>query len=851
MVFICSKPFDENKQYNEYFQYFNGFELSDFQKWAIKATVEQDHVLITAHTGSGKTLPAEFMIQYFANKPHHIKKRKIIYASPIKALSNQKLYDMRRKFPNISFGLLTGDCKDNPDADVLIMTTEILRNTLFNKQINKQNINDPNKLVPLSFDLDIENELAGVIFDEVHYINDYERGSVWEQSLLLLPPHVQLILLSATIDKPEEFARWIETNKNKQNKQLNLPEKNIYLASTNHRVVPLKHHMWINCHNWLLKDNKDQVMNQLLREYINKPITILGNDKKFIDKHHVAVHKLIKYMKQKKEFLKREFILNGLIRYLKKENLLPAITFIFSRKNVESAAKEINFSLFNSESEKDYPSRIEKECRHILSSKLVNYKEFLELPEYKDLISLLEKGVAIHHAGMITILREIVELLFEKGYIKLLFATETFAVGLNMPTKTVVFTGLSKFNGTIMRSLYSHEYTQMAGRAGRRGLDTIGHVFHCNNLFDLPDLNTYKKMLTGPPQKLESKFKISFSLGLNVVASGGNNEQAIREFVNCSLLNSDIQKEVEYYLNETNKVVSNINIKKKALEFCKTPTNIIFDYTNLIEKLPNAKPKQIKEIKRKICNLKDNYPNLENDLKHYDAITNLQCEIDSNMRHNDYASTYIQNGVNKILQLLIEEKFIQNDNNVDNKLCLSEMGIIASQIQEAHALVLAKITIDTNYFKNFTTNQLTALFSCFIQISLPDDKKLHESKCIDEVVCEHSNQIKTILSFFEKIELSHEINSGSSYSICFDLQNEILNWCEASNEDECKIIINEMKNKEIFTGEFIKAILKINNIADEFKKICETINHIELLEKVNNISTKTLKYVITNQSLYI
>ena len=764
---------------------------------------------------------------------------------------------MRRKFPNISFGLLTVDCKDNPDADVLIMTTEILRNTLFNKKINKQNINEENKLLPLSFDLDIDNELAGVIFDEVHYINDPERGSVWEQCLLLLPPHIQLILLSATIDKPESFAEWIEINKNKQNLELNLPEKKMYLASTNHRVVPLKHHMWINCHNWLLKDNKNQDMNSLLKKYVNKPITILESNK-FNEQNHIVINKLIAYMKDKGDFLKREFILNGLVYYLKKEKLLPAITFIFSRKNVELAAKEIGFSLFDSETEKELPSRIEKECRHILSSKLLNYKEFLELPEYKNLISLLQKGVAIHHAGMITILREIVELLFEKGYIKLLFATETFAVGLNMPTKTVIFTGLSKFNGEIMRSLYSHEYTQMAGRAGRRGLDTIGHIFHCNNLFEFPELNAYKKMLTGPPQKLESKFKISFSLGLNVVASGGTNEDAIRKFVNCSLLNTDIQKEVEYYLTETNKVVSSINAKKKTLELCKTPNDVITTYNNLVEKMQHSKQKQIQEIKRKINNLKDNYPNLESDIKHFDAIVQLQMEIDSNMRHNDYASTYIQTNVNKILQLLIEEKFIQKDNTTSendeqnkNNLSLSEMGLVASQIQEAHPLVLAKIAIESNYFKDFSSSQLAALFSCFIQISLPEDKKMHASKCEDELICKFSNEIKNNLILFEKIELSHEINTGSSYLICFDLQNEILKWCEASNEDECKLVINDINNKNIFTGEFIKAILKINNIADEFQKICETINHVELLEKVTNISNLTLKYIITNQSLYI
>ena len=848
MVFICSEPFTENEQYQQYFDYFQGFELSDFQKWAVKSIVTNNHVLITAHTGSGKTLPAEFIIQYYANMPDSHKRRKIIYASPIKALSNQKLYDMRRKFPHISFGLLTGDCKDNPEADVLIMTTEILRNTLFNKQINKQMKENDKSEVPLSFDLDIENELAGVVFDEVHYINDADRGSVWEQSLLLLPPQVQLVLLSATIDKPEEFAKWVETSKNSQNRELKLPEKTMYLASTNHRVVPLKHYMWISCHNWLLKDKADQMKQSALSGLVNRPIPILGNDKRFDEKKYYEVYNSIKYTQLKRDYIKREFILNGMVRYLKKNNMLPAICFIFSRKNVEMAAKEINFSLFDGETEGHMATNVHKECRSILASKLVNYREFLDLPEYNDLMKLLEKGVAIHHAGMITILREIVELLFEKGYIKMLFATETFAVGLNMPTKTVVFTGLSKFNGSTMRPLFSHEYTQMAGRAGRRGLDTIGHVIHCNNLFEIPDASDYRKMLTGPPQKLESKFKISYSLGLNVVASGGENETVIREFVDSSLLNSDIQKEVAYYLSETDKVVKEINNKKTQIETCKTPIDAMRDYEELTIKQQNCKQKQAKQIKRQLENLKDNHPNLERDIKLYDSMSSLHGSVDVNIRQTDAASTMIQRGVNKIVELLVGEDFIENN---DDKLHLNEAGIIASQIQEAHPLVLSKIMTETEYFKDFTTRELTSLFSCFICISLPEDTKINEPKTNSELVNNVSLDMKNKLLHFERKELETNIDSGVSHNICFDLQQEILDWVDADNEETCKEILERAKQKGVFTGEFIKAILKINNIADEFVKICETINHVQLLEKIKEIPNKTLKYIITNQSLYI
>ena len=204
MVKICPNdyPSSDEEKYSQYFDKYP-FLLSSFQKFAIEAIVEENHILVTAHTGSGKTLPAEFAIEYFVSKG-----KKVIYTSPIKALSNQKLYEFSQKFPHISFGILTGDIKTNPEADVLIMTTEILMNTLYTKQ-RKYDI-DKNKLTTM-FEMDFDNELACVIFDEIHYINDIDRGRVWEETIMMLPQHIQMVMLSATLDSPEKFALWCET----------------------------------------------------------------------------------------------------------------------------------------------------------------------------------------------------------------------------------------------------------------------------------------------------------------------------------------------------------------------------------------------------------------------------------------------------------------------------------------------------------------------------------------------------------------------------------------------------------------------------------------------------------------
>ena len=579
MVIHCKEKFDSTeRKYQDYFDWFP-YPLSDFQKWAIYAISNGHHSLVTAHTGSGKTLPAEFAIQFFKEQG-----KKVIYTGPIKALCNQKLYDLKLKFPHISFGILTGDVKDNPEADVLIMTTEILRNTLFNKQINS--CKETTKPIELQFELDIDRDLGAVVFDEVHYIGDQDRGSVWEQAILLLPPQVQLIMLSATIEKPEIFAEWLETEKNKTITAAT-DKRHLYMTTTYERVVPLTHYAWFTSHQATIQAVKNTPYEQKFKEIINKPLVLATPTGTFNDINFHKLSNIIDYHQKNKIFIKRPFVLNELIGYLNRNNMLPAICFVFSRKNVELCAKEISVNLFRKDDKT--PSIIEHECEKSLINKLKNYKEYMALEEYRTMISLLKKGIAIHHAGIMPILREMVELLFEKKYIKLLFATETFAVGINMPTKTVIFSSVSKFSGSAMRYLLSHEYTQMAGRAGRRGIDTIGHVIHCNNLFNMPDLTTYKKMLTGPPKMLVSQFKISFNLILSIISANGGNlahriDNELITFMEKSFIQNDIVKELNSYDKIQQELEEQIAESHKDLESekCKTPLELMQRYNEIL-----------------------------------------------------------------------------------------------------------------------------------------------------------------------------------------------------------------------------------------------------------------------------
>ena len=845
MVFVCDMPFPANDQTVTETIY-DGKELSDFQKWAIKAIKEGDHVLITAHTGSGKTLPAEFAIQYFTQS--HRKKGKVIYASPIKALSNQKLYDFRRKFPEVSFGIMTGDCKDNPDADVLIMTTEILRNNLL--AASKQ------KTLIAAANLDLSGDERGeedpvpcaVIFDEVHYINDAERGSVWEQAILLLPPQVQLIMLSATIDRAEDFAGWIESEKQKQwlerisvgrsSEERRAPK--VYLASTSVRIVPLTHYMWLSIHEGTLKKAaiKDAAYETKLESLRKTPIVIATSDGLFKEENYYRMKDGIDYLhKNNAGFIKRQFVLNDLLQYLKGKEMLPAICFVFSRKQVEQAAREINFSLFDADSDTWTPGAAEKECRHILQTKFKNYQEYLDLPEYQAIVHLLEKGIAIHHAGILPVLREMVEMLFEKGFIRLLLATETFAVGLNMPTKTVIFMGLTKFNGKTMRLLYPHEYTQMAGRAGRRGKDVVGHVFHCVNLFELPTSSDYKHLLTGPPQTLVSKFKFSFSMALTMIQADQNMQQFMRQ----SLLSADLRREINGYDLEKQKVQDIVVKKQELLHLGRTPPDVLKTYKDALDKLPHTANSARKKIRQEMNSMEVTHKFLLTDLLKYDSLETVKGQLTQLSKNKHDTETYVENNLKTLIDILVGNEFILSH------LILTEKGRVAAKLQEVHPLAMADLFYKTDQFASLSSAELASLFSCFYPLNVSEEVKVHNPP--DNTV------YKTLLADLQKYQTQEEkgyLNTGSPYDLSYDLLEYVLKWCQSSTEQDCKIIIQEVKEYTgTFLGEFIKALLKVNAIATEFEHVCELTQNMALLEKIRAIPRLTLKYVATNQSLYL
>lgn len=887
MVKICEDKYPEsNTDYIEYYKEFP-YELDHFQKWSIEAIEKQCNLLVTAHTGSGKSMPFEYAVKKYClrnknnldleDSSYTQKRNKVIYTSPIKSLSNQKYHELKNKYPELQVGILTGDIKFNPEADVLIMTTEILKNTLFVKEEIKnisEKINHGEKREneclqekenqikhlenlkqTLHFDIDINNELAAVVFDEVHYINDEGRGKVWEETIMMLPKHIQLIMLSATIDKAHKFAFWVETIKNVE----------VYLASTNIRVVPLTHYSYECYPDTILKsiNAKDKVMYSEVRK-LNSSLEVLReNNGKY---HNDTVNKLSKIRKfMYKERIYRpkvEYVLNNVASYMKANDMLPAICFTFSRNKVESYAKSIEQNLY-SEDESIKSSLVEKECKNILM-KLPNYKEYLELPEYRIIVELLKKGVAIHHSGVIPILREMIELMFEKGYIKLLFATETFAVGINMPTKTALFTSLKKYDGSCERYLYSHEYTQMAGRAGRRGLDKVGHVIHLTSIFkDLPYNSEYMNILSGVPQTLKSKFEIDAGLLLKVMNNlDGSEVYAIKNYIEKSMSNREKQEIMETDKIELEKQMKDLENREQSLKLLKTSIEIMDEYIEMKSQLQYKKGKQLKLLTRKLENIESSSKTFKKDIEFYIDYKKVDGEKREKKRQLEELNNLYTEKIELILMFLENGKYIEyveqhiedNVNKGNHEITIK--GKIASMMMEMNGLVMSELLMSKE-FNNLDTDEIIALLTLYSGIRLKEEYKITTYK-----ECENLNISSNLYDILKKHNeinektLSDELHylgniNKDDYEVSYDLVEIIYSWVKSTNEEECKLCIEELYKWEIFVGEFIKIILKINNIVLELEKVALVLENIELYSKLSTIRMKTLKYIATNDSLYL
>ncbi|KAH8602144.1 rRNA-processing arch domain-containing protein [Bisporella sp. PMI_857] len=454
-----------------------GFELDPFQKVSIASIQRGESVLVSAHTSAGKTVVAEYAIaQSLQNN------QRVIYTSPIKALSNQKYREFAEEFGDV--GLMTGDVTINPTATCLVMTTEILRSMLYRGS-------------------EIMREVQWVIFDEIHYMRDKTRGVVWEETIILLPDKVRYVFLSATIPNAMQFAEWITK----------MHSQPCHIVYTDFRPTPLQHFFFPSGADGihLIVDEKGN-----FREDNFQKAMATIEDKKGADPADWNA-------KQKGRGKDKRTNKGGrddgqddiykLVKMLMLKHFNPVIVFSFSKRECEAYALKMSSMAFNDESEKDMVTKVFENAIESLS------EEDKALPQISTILPLLRRGIGVHHSGLLPILKETIEILFQENLIKVLFATETFSIGLNMPAKTVVFTSVEKFDGVSTRYLTAGEFIQMSGRAGRRGLDDRGIVIMMINSKIEPA--SAKAIVHGEQDNLNSAFYLGYNMILNLMRVEG------------------------------------------------------------------------------------------------------------------------------------------------------------------------------------------------------------------------------------------------------------------------------------------------------------------------------------------
>ena len=557
------------------------FELDTFQKEAVYHLECGDSVFVAAHTSAGKTVVAEYAIALAAK---HM--TKAIYTSPIKALSNQKFRDFRNEFDDV--GILTGDVQIAPEASCLIMTTEILRSMLYRGA-------------------DLIRDVEFVIFDEVHYVNDLERGVVWEEVIIMLPEHVTLILLSATVPNTYEFASWVGRTK----------KKDIYVISTPKRPVPLEHYLWGGKEMFKIVDSEKRFIekgwkqaNDMLSG--NKTKEIKGPEPQVPPRGEAAPRggrgQQQRGGNQRGGSQQRgrgqpanrgqgniartgrgggrttaaqdRNVWVHLVQHLRKESLLPACIFVFSKKRCEENADSL--------SNQDFCTAAERSAIHMIIEKSIARlkPDDRVLPQIRRLRELLSRGVAVHHGGLLPIVKEIVEILFARTLVKVLFATETFAMGLNLPTRTVVFSGYRKHDGREFRNLLPGEYTQMAGRAGRRGLDTVGSVIIVTSgKTEAPPAGELRGMILGDPTKLRSQFRLTYNMILNLLRVEA---LKIEEMIKRSFSENATQALLPQHEKQVELSQANLDkIKREPCDICDRDLEACHEAAMAFERLTN------------------------------------------------------------------------------------------------------------------------------------------------------------------------------------------------------------------------------------------------------------------------
>jgi ATP-dependent RNA helicase HelY len=722
------------------------FELDPFQVEACHALENGKGVLVAAPTGAGKTIVGEFAVDLVINSGG-----KCFYTTPIKALSNQKFSELSEKYGESKVGLLTGDTSINSEAQIVVMTTEVLRNMIYS---NSSTIND----------------LKYVVMDEVHYLADKFRGAVWEEILIHLSEAVQVISLSATVSNAEEFGEWLQTVRG---------DTEVIVSEI--RPVPLYQHV-------LFGNRLVDLFGE--NHKLNPELTRLERDS----------YRQVRGTWREKPKGPKSLTRSEVIEKLDREGLLPAITFIFSRNNCDAAVRQClaaGIRLTNSHERSSIREVVAKNIKSLAEEDLV-------VLGYYEWADALERGVAAHHAGLLPAFKVTVEELFQRGLVKAVFATETLALGINMPARTVVLEKLSKWNGEGHVAISPGEYTQLTGRAGRRGIDIEGNaVILWGNELDSTSVGGLASTRTYP---LKSSFKPTYNMSINLISQFGSDKA--RTSLESSLAQFQADKAVVGLAKQIRK---NESARDSLFIEAKCDKGDFIEYSQLrgqIKKLESdskrSKRKRAeiddeiasirKRMKNHICH---SCPDRENHSRFAERALRLQREIDGLTERINSRTNVIAKRFDRIKIILDKFGYIDNDQ-------ITKPGKMLAKIYGETDLLIAE-SIRADLFSNLSATDLVSVISSCI----------YESRN-DEAAKIPRGEIQTALSGISKIY-------GRIHSAETDLNLEPMRapdfgFCWASHKwASGNSLTSVLKGNELTVGDFVRSMKQIIDLLRQLR----------------------------------
>ena len=722
------------------------FELDPFQIEACHALENGKGVLVAAPTGAGKTIVGEFAVDLVINSGG-----KCFYTTPIKALSNQKFSELSEKYGESKVGLLTGDTSINSEAQIVVMTTEVLRNMIYS---NSTTIND----------------LKYVVMDEVHYLADKFRGAVWEEILIHLSEAVQVISLSATVSNAEEFGEWLQTVRG---------DTEVIVSEI--RPVPLYQHV-------LFGNRLVDLFGE--NHKLNPELTRLERDS----------YRQVRGTWREKPKGPKSLTRSEVIEKLDREGLLPAITFIFSRNNCDAAVRQClaaGIRLTNSQERSSIREVVAKNIKSLAEEDLV-------VLGYYEWADALERGVAAHHAGLLPAFKVTVEELFQRGLVKAVFATETLALGINMPARTVVLEKLSKWNGEGHVAISPGEYTQLTGRAGRRGIDIEGNaVILWGNELDSTSVGGLASTRTYP---LKSSFKPTYNMSINLISQFGSDKA--RTSLESSLAQFQADKAVVGLAKQIRK---NESARDSIFIEAKCDKGDFIEYSQLrgqIKKLESdskrSKRKRAeiddeiasirKRMKNHICH---SCPDRENHSRFAERALRLQREIDGLTERINSRTNVIAKRFDRIKIILDKFGYIDNDQ-------ITKPGKMLAKIYGETDLLIAE-SIRADLFSNLSATDLVSVISSCI----------YESRN-DEAAKIPRGEIQTALSGISKIY-------GRIHSAETDLNLEPMRapdfgFCWASHKwASGNSLTSVLKGNDLTVGDFVRSMKQIIDLLRQLR----------------------------------